>query len=734
MRINRLKLHNFSSFAGESVFDFTLPGGRQNIILIGGKNGSGKTSLFTAMKLGLYGPLAFSYQGYNAAYTGRIRELINHGAYVDRQAKAAIEIEIELLEDREPVNYVLIREWTFAQQRLSEEFSVERDGVTLKEDELLFFQSFLHTVVPPNLFDLFFFDGEQVADFFSSSNYNSYVRNAVLTLCSFDTFELVKRFSQNYSIGRNRQSKLSELEMKYHQVSDKLEKTKEEVLSIEEELDRLGTNLDDIETAKEELERRFRSSGGLMEDERAAIEAELREKESEKDRLQAKIKNFVETLMPFVITRDLALAVHEQLNREEQIQQYEAVVQRLSPQHIGSVLSDLAPKFHLEAAASREDFVEELTQTLAESLKPDLGPKQYVIMHDLSQEQRNKVRVILEQVFDLSVADMIETVDRRIAATETTTELNRKLREALSGVDLEGFLAELHALNDEEMECRSRIESLESRLEQLEADLAALEKESTAAFQALKEEAQQENAFMLTQKLSSMMEELISMGTRDKAQEISAEMLAMFQTIIRKERFVDLVELDEKFRLNLFKEQTYNSADLLHLIDNVGYDGLAHRVGNRGVERLLETFKINSLHELKTVLRSETDQLSLFEPEPQPKRTLELYQRVELNQLSKGEKQILVLCAYWAIIKASGQDIPFIIDTPYARIDTEHREAISKVFFPAISSQVIVLSTDEEVTAPYYKVLKPFIAREYLLTYDEMENRSIVDEGYFFEV
>ena len=99
------------------------------------------------------------------SYTGRIRELINHGAYVDRQAKAAIEIEIELLEDREPVNYVLIREWTFAQQRLSEEFSVERDGVTLKEDELLFFQSFLHTVVPPNLFDLFFFDGEQVADF-----------------------------------------------------------------------------------------------------------------------------------------------------------------------------------------------------------------------------------------------------------------------------------------------------------------------------------------------------------------------------------------------------------------------------------------------------------------------------------------------------------------------------------------------------------------------------------------
>ena len=732
MRINRLRLHNFSSFAGESMFDFTLEGESKNIILIGGKNGAGKTSLFTAMKLGLYGPLAFSYQGHNAAYTSRIKELLNHSAYVDKQAKAAIEIEIVLLEEREPVKYTLLREWTFANQGLTEEFTVERENVQLKGDELLFFQSFLHTVVPPNLFDLFFFDGEQVADFISSSNYNTYIKNAVLTLCSFDTFELIKRFSQNYSYGRDKSGKLSELEYKYREIADKLDNTKGHYLWAQEELENVRTKLGDIQVAQEELAQRFRSSGGLMADEREAIEAQLRETEREKGRLQAEIQNFVEKLMPFILTRDLALEVNEQLNHEEQIQQYNVIAQKLNPQNIGSALRDLAPKFNLELATSQDGFIEELTQTIADRLKPELRQDEYVVMHDLSQEQRNKVQFILEQVFGFSVDEMIDTVNRRIVATETTMELNRRLRDALSGVDLDRFLHEMNGLKEQEAECKSDMEKLENLLEQLESDVAALEKESDAAFQALKEEAQQENAFMLTQKLSSMMEELISMGTRDKAKEIADEMLVMFQRIIRKERFIDLVELDEKFRFNLFKEQTYSTTDLLHLIDNVGYDGLAHRVGNRGVERLLLTFGIDSLHDLRRSLRSTRDQLSLFDPVP--KRSLGSYQRVELNQLSKGEKQILALCAYWAIIKASKQDIPFIIDTPYARIETEHREAISRVFFPTISSQVIVLSTDEEVTAPYYEVLKPFIAREYLLTYDETENRSIVDEGYFVGV
>ena len=58
MQINKVRLCNFSSYFGESEIDFSTQKGK-NIILIGGNNGAGKTSLFTAIKLALYGPQCF---------------------------------------------------------------------------------------------------------------------------------------------------------------------------------------------------------------------------------------------------------------------------------------------------------------------------------------------------------------------------------------------------------------------------------------------------------------------------------------------------------------------------------------------------------------------------------------------------------------------------------------------------------------------------------------------------
>ncbi|MFR7520334.1 MAG: AAA family ATPase [Mediterraneibacter faecis] len=63
MKINKIVLYNFNSFEGMNEFDFSSTCDQKNIVLIGGKNGAGKTSLFTAIKIALYGPLTYGYMG-----------------------------------------------------------------------------------------------------------------------------------------------------------------------------------------------------------------------------------------------------------------------------------------------------------------------------------------------------------------------------------------------------------------------------------------------------------------------------------------------------------------------------------------------------------------------------------------------------------------------------------------------------------------------------------------------
>lgn len=96
MELKRVELYNFSSYAGKSTFDFSTSKDK-NIILIGGNNGAGKTSLFTAIKLALYGPLCFRYQGKNAQYSARIKELMNHDAFMGTDVKTYVHMLIKLL-------------------------------------------------------------------------------------------------------------------------------------------------------------------------------------------------------------------------------------------------------------------------------------------------------------------------------------------------------------------------------------------------------------------------------------------------------------------------------------------------------------------------------------------------------------------------------------------------------------------------------------------------------------
>lgn len=98
---------------------------------------------------------------------------------------------------------------------------------------------------------------------------------------------------------------------------------------------------------------------------------------------------------------------------------------------------------------------------------------------------------------------------------------------------------------------------------------------------------------------------------------------------------------------------------------------------------------------------------------------------------SQGERQVYIMSIYLALLKTSRKDIPFFIDTPFARIDSNHRDKIVREFFMSLSNQIFLLSTDEEIVGQYEEMIEGKVSDKFLLNIDTYGKTSILPEKYF---
>jgi DNA sulfur modification protein DndD len=102
------------------------------------------------------------------------------------------------------------------------------------------------------------------------------------------------------------------------------------------------------------------------------------------------------------------------------------------------------------------------------------------------------------------------------------------------------------------------------------------------------------------------------------------------------------------------------------------------------------------------------------------------------SQLSAGEKQIYAISVLWALAKTSGRPLPMIVDTPLARLDSDHRLSLARNYFPKASHQTLILSTDTEIDQTYFEELRPHLSRSYQLDFVPEEGGTFVRDGYFW--
>ncbi|MGL6132453.1 MAG: DNA sulfur modification protein DndD [Fusobacteriaceae bacterium] len=191
----------------------------------------------------------------------------------------------------------------------------------------------------------------------------------------------------------------------------------------------------------------------------------------------------------------------------------------------------------------------------------------------------------------------------------------------------------------------------------------------------------------------------------------------------QNEKLIEISKRFESLKISVIENRkNENKFNVVYKIKNV----LDKYVKHKNDEKL-ESVKthfislFNSLHRKKDFIKDVTINTETFEI-----KLFNEFGEVKNELLSAGEKQVYILCLLGAFLKASNRQIPLIFDTLLGRLDTEHRENIIKNYLPKISKQVLILSTDSEVTSDNYKLLSKHIAKEYSLEYN--------DEGQYIDI
>lgn len=104
------------------------------------------------------------------------------------------------------------------------------------------------------------------------------------------------------------------------------------------------------------------------------------------------------------------------------------------------------------------------------------------------------------------------------------------------------------------------------------------------------------------------------------------------------------------------------------------------------------------------------------------------------RDLSATEKQHVGLSLLYALRKVGNKPFPVVIDTPTSRMDSQHKAWSVTKFYPALSHQVIVLATSDDLSEGLYDELKASgaIGRELVIT-ERTENSVEVKETLLSE-
>lgn len=684
MYLRHLVLQDWKAYVN-GRFEFPAPTSRRNVILIGAKNGYGKTSLFEAIVLGLFGrdglPLIarapFSGAGeeqLQMSYNEFLSGALHRNAL--REGRTSMSVELAF-DDEEEGPTILRRVWHFSaagqHKPQDEEIRIyagkqERPVVPPpNEDRLDFLRAYIaHQFLPHYLAAFFLFDGEQVQAL-AKRDMSAQVRLGIEGLLGIPVLRELAQDLRNYANNR-RGSVGGGSDKVFQRVQGELQILEASHDEAKRKQEGAVAELETLKVQRDSLTRELSGYGG-------GSQALLQERYEELNRHKRALEELWDKVHEMMAER-LALALVgsplrqrtiEQLRREEIREAWEAG--------------------RTQGEQGLQRFISALEQSLT-TLRPPLSDEQQVGLVERVRTTWNSLWYPPpEGCADsyrhpyLRGGDRSQTRDHLVRIGQLSTEEVNALLGKINQHEedkrrLEAEIARLQGVGPQVEAKMTELRSVTERIDKLNTEAGGLKRELDG----------------LAGQIGSKRQELARLAeSRDAA-------APAVRRAARADKVAAMID-------GIIAEAVPGQIATVASAMTEAYCAMAHKTIVRRVE-------IDADCNVRLLSATGKD--------------------VRDMALSAGEQQIFAQALISAVAKVSRRDFPIVVDTPLARLDDAHRSGVLRHFTDRVG-QVILLSTDTEVVGTYYDVVKPRVLKEFHIIHEHDGDigRSRPEEGYF---
>lgn len=698
MKIQQITLNNIGPYIGENTISFNTEDASKNIVLIGGRNGAGKTTLFDAMKICLYGYKLYGYRQNSQAYAATVKRLMNDRMKRTQTPTAGVSLSIFIDDGYTNSVFVISRSWSLQNNQIKEICKEYKDGSLLSEDEQVDFDNYLLQTIPPALFNFHFFNGENISDFLLDKEKGRSFRKAFMQICGLDTLDLIQEQLHSNIRTRSKDNSTSIQEEYQEKKSLKLQ-VEEKVDETAAELKQLESDIIRLEEQAVILDQEMSRFGGVQSKEWQQLQDKIKKEEHRREEAHRYLKESANSTLPFLILKNELEELRQQIRLESYIASNRAIEARILKDETKETLKQrLAP--YVKAASAQLD--NSFFEALFEAVKYNYPEDAKELLKLSEREQINLLAKIEEYVsFDENRILNAESAIKKSLSKSKRLREKADSKEALSSSD---YLSQKNELLTQIDILRKQVVSLTSKKIQLDEALKLATQEFDKAAARLKDVLKEKSISDISARTALAFDELRESLYSKYVAQVESAFIKNFSLLLSKDSLLDGVYISSDFEVIPYKHSVLDVKEIRTMLTNNGEEYVLEHLGERA--------------------------LSIFKEHATSDRQIELPIKVE-QHFSAGEQQIFAMALYQSLSGIRSAEIPFVIDTPLARIDSVHRKNILNNFFSKLPGQVVILSTDEEIDSTGITMLQEQLSDLYLIENQADGSTKVLHNQYF---